>query len=74
MSALRIRVAKLSPDFGVGNEFQFALQLSGDSLVWWTVGRFKDLDGALGAGKELAAFVEANFTVRPTHILWTSKL
>jgi hypothetical protein len=74
MNSLRIRVVKLRPDHGVGNDFIFGVQISTDGLVWWTVNRFKVLDQALEAGRILKSFVGANLVIKEESILWETKL
>jgi hypothetical protein len=70
MNSLRIRAVKLKPDYGVGTEYQHAVQLSQDGLVWWTVNRFKTFDEALEAARTLLAFVKGSQIVKEEAVLW----
>jgi hypothetical protein len=72
--SLAIRVATLKDNFGAGKEFPQALQVSMDTLNWWTVGRFKTDVEAIGHAKELANFVSTNRIVKEEHVLWQTRL
>lgn len=74
MSTFRIRVVMLNASHGAGTEFPYAVQVSGDSLSWWTLNRFKTEDEALGAGKGLEAFLKANLLVKEARIIWSKAL
>lgn len=74
MNTLRIRVVILKPDYGVGTEFQHAIQVSDCGLVWWTVNRFKSFDEALQAARDLLAFVKSNYIAKEEAIMWEGKV
>ncbi len=71
---LRIRVVLLSKQFGVGEEYLYAVQVSADTLNWWTLARFKTFEEALGPAKDLEQFSIKNRLVHPTHVLWKAVL
>lgn len=74
MNTLRIRVVHLTAQHGAGLDFPFAVQLSGDSLNWWTVNRFKSEDEALGCGRALEHFIKTNLTVKEDRVIWNKAL
>lgn len=74
MNSLRIRVVILSPLYGVGTEFNHAIQVSDCGLTWWTVARFKEFNEALHVGKQLAEFVKSNQIVKEQTVLWSTKI
>lgn len=71
MTGFRLRVVRLGPEFGVGSNLPYAIQISEFGLVWGTLSRFHEFDNALEEAKALADEMEKNFTVRPEAILWT---
>lgn len=74
MNTLRLRVVKLTNLFGAGSEFPYAVQLTLDSGTWWTLGRFKSEDEALGIGKGLEPFIKQNLSVKEERVVWETKL
>ncbi len=74
MNALRIRVVKLKPDYGVGEDFIYAIQLSESSLLWYTVSRHKEFDQCLFAARALEKFIKDSMIVKDDKVLWSSKL
>lgn len=74
MNTLRIRVVELKNLHGAGSDFPFALQVSGDSLSWWTVVRFKSEDEAIGQGRALEHFIRSNQTVKEARIIWNKAI
>lgn len=74
MNTLRMRLAKLDPNFGANTEYSVAMQLSMDGLYWWTVGRFRSMEDAIQPAKDLEKFIKDNFTVKATHVLWAAKI
>ena len=74
MNSLRIRVVLLSPNYGVGTEFNYAIQVSEGGLVWWTINRFKSLDEALPVAKNFAEFVKQNRIIKDDKVLWSVTL
>jgi len=74
MNSLRIRIVLLGPLNNNNPEFNHAVQLSQDGLMWWTFYRFKSMDEALGAVKTFEEFTKQNQLVKPSHILWATKV
>lgn len=74
MNALRMRVVKLDPGYGVGDSQQFAIQVSQDGLVWFTLMRFDNELYAKEYAQKLANTADENVTVQATHILWSTRV
>jgi len=74
MNALRMRVVKLDQGYGVGETQQFAIQVSQDGLVWFTLSRFDNDLYAKEYAQKLANVAEANIAVQATHILWSTRV
>lgn len=74
MNALRMRVVKLDTSYCAGENQRFAIQVSQDGLVWFTLGRFDNELYAKEYAEKLAGVAEANMTVQATHILWSTRV
>ena len=74
MNALRMRVVKLNQGYGVGESQRFAIQVSQDGLVWFTLARFDQELYAKEYAQKLAGVAEANISVQATHILWSTRV
>ena len=74
MNALRMRVVKLDPGYGAGEGQPFAIQVSQDGLVWFTIGRFDHELYAKEYAQKLAGIADSNMTVQATHILWSTRV
>lgn len=74
MNALRMRVVKLDPGYGVGETQPFAIQVSQDGLIWFTLGRFDHELYAKEYAQKLAGIADANIAVQATHILWSTRV
>lgn len=74
MNSFRIRVVLLSPLYGVGTEYNHAIQVSEGGLVWWTVARYKSFDDALHNAKQLKEFVKTNQIVKDDKVMWSAQV
>lgn len=73
MNYLQVRAAILEAKTDKDKEFPNALQVSGDGLVWWTIGRFKSTDECIMRAKDLNEFIKQHHTVNVKAVLWTGK-
>lgn len=74
MNALRIRVVRLEPNYGVGDKEPFSVQVSQDGLSWWNLARFADEKLAMEVAADITETADVNFTAKASHILWSTRI
>ena len=74
MNAMRIRVVKLEPAYGVGDDRTFSVQISQDGLSWWNLSRFMEYPDAKEAAESIADTADKNFTAKASHVLWSTRV
>ena len=73
MNYLQVRAVILDDKSEAGKEFPYALQVSQDGLVWWTLGRFKTDHEVIMRAKDLNEFIKKHHTINLKAVLWTGK-
>ena len=74
MNSLRIRAVLFTDQFGRDPNRPYAVQVSDDGLVWWTMGTYGDADTAKAKASELEAIVKLNQLMRVGAILCSLKI
>lgn len=77
MNALRVRAVKFNEYFDPKPQqkgFDYGIQISQDSLCWFTVARYAKPDEAIQSANQLTDFFKEQMMSKPSHILWQSKV
>ena len=75
MNSLRIRVIKLERGNVVNYDAQpYAVVVSQDNLIWWTISRHADASEAVAAGHALEVDLKANQLNRASAVVWATKV